>query len=853
MKKVVLVDGNNLLFRSYYATAYSGNLMKNSKGFPTNGLFGFVNMMNKIIHEENPNYILVAFDIGKTFRHEKYDDYKGGRDETPNDLKIQFPVAKEILKAMGICYLEVQGYEADDIIGTYAKLIDDNKDYEGVIVSSDKDLLQLISNHNTVKLLKTKDSIMMTPEMFKENYGVEPLRMTDLKGLMGDASDNIPGVKGIGEKTAIKLLTQYNNLENLYEHIDEIKGATHKKLVEGRDSAFMSREIATIYREVPVCYSLEELKFSSTITKELTNLYNELEFYSFLKKLDNVVEEDKNIDFKIVSSREIEEIKEPVALYIDISETNYHKANILGVSLYNEKIHYYIPVDSLEDLSFIQGEVYTYDAKKNYVLLKKNQMSVLKVSMDVMIASYLLNYNVKDDIANVAAALGYELEFSSKREKLSLEELALRNVKRAKFIYDVTERLYDEMREKEVFSLYNEIELPLSIVLAKMELEGICCDKKILDDMGEDIQERIQVLEKNIYSYSGVEFNISSPKQLGEVLFDKLSLPHGKKNKQGYSTDEATLSKLKDYPIVKDVLEYRMLMKLYSTYIEGLKNSVHSDGKIHTIYTQTLTRTGRLSSIEPNLQNIPVRNEYGRLIRKCFVPSSGCYILSSDYSQIELRIFAHLADIEALKEAFLNELDIHAKTASDIYGIPIADVTANMRRSAKAVNFGIIYGISSYGLAGDLNISVKEAKAFIDAYFQTFPGIKSYMDKAIEKAHEDGYVKTIMGRKRVIDELHNSNYMIRSMGERMALNTPIQGSSADILKKAMIEIDQKFEELNLKSKMLLQIHDEIVFNVYAKELDEVKQVVRETMENTVHLSVPLKVEINIGKNLYEAK
>ena len=362
MKKVVLVDGNNLLFRSYYATAYSGNLMKNSKGFPTNGLFGFVNMMNKIIHEENPNYILVAFDIGKTFRHEKYDDYKGGRDETPNDLKIQFPVAKEILKAMGICYLEVQGYEADDIIGTYAKLIDDNKDYEGVIVSSDKDLLQLISNHNTVKLLKTKDSIMMTPEMFKENYGVEPLRMTDLKGLMGDASDNIPGVKGIGEKTAIKLLTQYNNLENLYEHIDEIKGATHKKLVEGRDSAFMSREIATIYREVPVCYSLEELKFCSTITKELTNLYNELEFYSFLKKLDNVVEEDKNIDFKIVSSREIEEIKEPVALYIDISETNYHKANILGVSLYNEKIHYYIPVDSLEDLSFIQGEVYTYDA-----------------------------------------------------------------------------------------------------------------------------------------------------------------------------------------------------------------------------------------------------------------------------------------------------------------------------------------------------------------------------------------------------------------------------------------------------------------------------------------------------------
>ena len=473
--------------------------------------------------------------------------------------------------------------------------------------------------------------------------------------------------------------------------------------------------------------------------------------------------------------------------------------------------------------------------------------------MDVMIASYLLNYNVKDDIANVAATLGYELEFSNKKEKLSLEELALRNIKRAKFIYDITERLYNEMREKEVFSLYQEIELPLSTVLAKMELEGISCDKKVLDDMGIDIQKRIKVLEENIYSYSGVEFNISSPKQLGEVLFDKLSLPHGKKNKQGYSTDEATLSKLKGYPIVRDVLEYRMLMKLYTTYIEGLKNNIHSDGKIHTIYTQTLTRTGRLSSIEPNLQNIPVRNEYGRLIRKCFVPSSGCYILSSDYSQIELRIFAHLAGIESLKNAFLENLDIHTKTASDIYGVPISEVTSNMRRSAKAVNFGIIYGISSYGLASDLNISVKDAKNFIDAYFQTFPGIKTYMDKAIQEAHEVGYVKTIMGRKRVIDELNNSNYMIRSMGERMALNTPIQGSSADILKKAMIEIDQKFEEFNLKSKMLLQIHDELVFNVYETELDEVKKIVQEVMENTVQLTVPLKVELNLGKNLYEAK
>ena len=852
MKKVVLVDGNNLMFRSYYATAYSGSIMRNSKGFPTNGLFGFVNMINKIIHDEKPEYMLVAFDIGKTFRHEKYDNYKDGRSETPDELKMQFPVAKKILKEMGIKYLEVEGYEADDIIGTMAKMVDDNDDSRGLIVSSDKDLLQLISDDVTVKLLKSKDYVMMNKDVFISTYGVEPSRMTDLKGLMGDASDNIPGVKGIGEKTAIKLLSEYGSLENLYDHIDDIKGATKNKLVEGRESAFLSREIATIYREVPVNLELEDISYREEYTSSLMELYSELGFNSFIKKIDNV-SNDKKIDVKIVTDTSNLVIDGDVSIYMDIDNDNYHKGNIMGVSIYSDKYNIYIPSNYMGDFSYIKGNIYTYDYKRLYVSLKKNGMAIPNVDMDVMLACYLLNYNIKDDIAYVANDLGYMMEFDNKKEILELEEIAKRSVNKAKFIYEVTPTLVSKMTDEGVMDLFNNIEMPLSRVLGNMEYEGISCEISVLDEMGKEISSRIEEIRKTIYDLSGLEFNVSSPIQLGEVLFERLGLPHGKKNKKGYSTDEATLSKLKGIPIVDNVLEYRMLTKLYSTYIEGLRNSVLEDGKIHTIYTQAITRTGRLSSIEPNLQNIPVRNEYGRLIRKCFVPQNNSVILSSDYSQIELRIFAHLAGVEELILAFRNGIDIHSKTASDVYGINIDNVTKDMRRNAKAVNFGIIYGISSYGLASDLGISPKEAKEFIDKYFLTYPGIKSYMDSIIEQAHRDGYVKTIMNRKRVIEELNNSNYMIRSMGERMALNTPIQGSSADILKMAMIEIDKKFSELNLGSKMLLQIHDELVFNVLNDEVDIVKNIVKDIMENIITLNVPLEVDMNFGSNLYEAK
>lgn len=853
MEKVVLVDGNNLLFRSYYATAYSGNFMKNSRGFPTNGLYGFVNMINKIINEEKPKYMMVAFDIGKTFRHEKYDEYKGGRAETPDELKSQFPVAKEILNCMGIKYLEKDLYEADDIIGTFAKMIDESSLYEGLIVSSDKDLLQLISDKVTVKLLKTKDYIMMNHDTFVDTYGIEPIRMIDLKGLMGDASDNIPGVKGIGEKTALKLLSTYDTIEDIYNNIEQIKGAVKNKLIDGRKQAMDSKDLATIYREVPLDVTFDDIKYTYTFSEELMNLYKELEFYSFIKKND-MKREKEDIEVKVIYDTKALNITDDVSVYVDISDSNYHRGVIEGISIYNDSNSIYIPGDNIGDLSYIKGNIYTYDAKRLYVSFLKKNINLDTIASDIMIAAYLVNYNVSDDIAKLALELGYDIPSPNKNEDISIEDKAKIGISKAKFIYETKDLFDKKMQEEGVFDLYNNIELPLSFVLGRMEYTGIKCDSSVLDKMGLDIRSKVSEIQNSIYDLAGNVFNISSPKQLGEVLFDKLGLPHGKKGKSGnYSTDEATLSKLIDYPIIQLILEYRMLTKLENTYIEGLKSNIMADGRIHTIYTQTITATGRLSSIAPNLQNIPVRNEYGRLIRKSFVSDKDSVILSSDYSQIELRMFAHLASIDSMRDAFINNFDIHTHTASLIYHVPMNKVTKNMRRSAKAVNFGIIYGISSYGLAKDLNISVKEAKDFINNYFETYPGIRDYMAKIVLEAHEVGYVKTIMGRKRVINELKNKNYNIRSMGERMALNTPIQGSSADILKKAMIEIDREFAKRGLKSRMLLQIHDELVFNVLVDEEKIVKKIVKNIMENTYKISVPIVADINVGADLYEAK
>ena len=863
MKKVILVDGNNLLFRSYFATAYTGNTMRNSKGFPTNGLYGLVNMLNKIIREEKPEYMLVAFDKGKTFRHEKYLDYKGGRNETPDDLKRQFSVAKKLVPLMGIKCFEIDNYEADDIIGTYSKMALIDPEFETTIVSSDKDLLQLINEETEVKLLKQKDYIRMNEETFIDTYGIKPIRMIDLKGLMGDASDNIPGVKGIGEKTALKLLQEYDSLENVYDNIDNIKGATKQKLIDGKESAFMSKDIATIYNEVPVTYSLEELKYDGPDVNGLREIYSDLEFYSFLKdfKEEEKKEEKKEekLEYKIIENIDDLKLKEKVSAYLEISETNYHNADIYGMSLYDGENAYYVPFEVLkENKNILNGkEIYTYDLKKMIVSLNKYDIDIKNCTFDAMIAGYILNYNVKDDIAYLANTFNYDITLfdNFKKEKnMSTEALADLTVKKAKFIYDIKDEFINKMKEEEQLELFSNIEMKLSFVLASMEIEGVRVDTKVLDEMGENINKKLDKLTSEIYNYAGEEFNIQSPKQLGEILFEKLEIPYPKKKKTSYSTAREILDKIVDYhPIVEKIIEHRTLNKIYTTYIVGIKNCVKEDGKLHTIYTQTLTRTGRLSSIEPNLQNIPIRYKEGKEIRKAFIPEENSVFLSSDYSQIELRMFAHMSGEQNLIDAFKHHLDIHTKTAMDIYHVSKDEVTKNMRRDAKAVNFGIIYGISSFGLAEDLGVDIKTAKKFLDNYLETFPGIKNYMDKVIKDAYETGYVKTIMNRKRKIDELYNTNHMIKVQGERMALNTPVQGSSADILKKAMIDIYNEFNRLNLKSKMILQVHDELIFNVKNDELEKVKEIVINFMENAYKLNVPLEVDVEIGKNWYDAK
>ena len=770
---------------------------------------------------------------------------------------MQFPVAKKILTAMGIKYLEKEGYEADDIIGTVSKYCEEDDKYEALIVSSDKDLLQLISDETTVKLLKTKDYIMMNKQTFKDTYGFEPIKMIDLKALMGDASDNIPGVKGIGEKGAIKLLCEYKSLEAIYENISNIKGSIHDKLVSGKDDAYYSKDLVTIYREVPLDINFDDLLYTGDNNNELKSIYEDLEFYSLIKKMGTPRNNDNNdISINIINNINELVIDEDTSIYMDTSVGNYHSVILNGVSLYNNKLSCYIPYSVLKDNnSVLDNEYikYTYDLKKLLVVFNRYNIKISDIKFDIMISAYLLNYDVKDDIGYLAKELDYDIPIYDKKEEVSDEDNIKRNILKAKFIYDSKSKFEEEMIKEENINLFNDIEIPLAKVLADMEITGVRVNKDILIEMGEEIKIKLDLISKDIFNYAGEEFNINSPKQLGDILFDKLKLPYAKKNKSGYVTDADVLKKLTAYPIVNKILEYRALAKLYSTYIEGIINEVKEDGKIHTIYTQTLTRTGRLSSIEPNLQNIPARSEYGRLIRKAFVPEDNSIMLSADYSQIELRMFAHLSGVTDLIEAFHNNIDFHTKTAMDIFNVPEEGVTKNMRRQAKAVNFGIIYGISSFGLAEDLGISVKEAKEFINKYFDAYPGVKDYMNREIDTAIKNGYVKTIMNRKRVINELKSSNHMVRSMGERMALNTPVQGSAADILKKAMVEIYSIFKEKKLKSKMLLQVHDELIFNVCNDEIDIVKDIVYNTMVNVIKLSVPLDVDVETGNNWYEAK
>ena len=852
--KVILVDGNNLLFRSYYATAYTGNLMMNSKGIPTNGLYGFINMMNKIINEEKPSYIMVAFDKGHNFRQDMYDNYKDGRIETPQDLKVQFPIAKELCTLLGIKYIEIDNYEADDIIGTFARMVDEDDKYDATIISSDKDLLQLISKEVEVKLLKQKDYIRMNEKTFFDTYGIKPPRMVDLKALMGDTSDNIPGVKGIGEKTALNLLQKYETLDGVYEHIDEIKGKTKEKLETDKENAYFSYKLATIYKTIDFEYTFDDIKYEGPRVSELIEKYKELEFNSFLKTIDKPINKEE-VSYEVVKSKI--ELSGNYSLYIELDNENYHTAKFIGASIYDGKNSYYFDEASLMlNRDLLKNVLVTFDNKKNIVFLNRYGISI-NAEFDTLIASYLLEYNMKDDVSYLARLDSIEIPYYEDivkvKSSLSVEDIENAIVRKAKYLYDSYETFYNKLKEEEMDKLYTDIEHPLIEVLANMEIQGINVKSEVIDELNKDIKIRIEELSKKIYECAGEEFNISSPKQLGEILYDKIGLPKGR-GKNATSTAHDVLIKFKDmHPIINLLLEYRNLSKLSSTYLDTFNSYVLEDGKIHTMYKQTGTRTGRLSSINPNLQNIPIRSEEGKLIRKAFVASKDSYLLSSDYSQIELRILAHISDSSSLKDAFINGEDIHTHVASDIFDISDEEVTSNMRRTAKAVIFGIVYGISGYGLGENLSLSPSEAKKYIDKYLELYPEVNNYMKNIVEKTRELGYVRTLFNRKRTIEEIKNTNYLIRAMGDRMALNTPIQGTSADILKMAMVSIYNKLKEGNYKTKMILQIHDELIFDVPENEIEEIKELVRNTMENIYKLSVPLKVGIEYGRDWFDAK
>ena len=842
MKKIILIDGHNFMFRSFYGTFYSGSIMRNEEGFPTNALYGFVKMLNKIIEEEKPEYMLVAFDKGENFRKKKYSFYKEGRTETPKELLEQFPYAKKILDGMGIKYLEFEPYEADDIIGSIVKMAEADPDFDTTIISSDMDLLQLINFETDVKLLKQKDYIRYNLDKFKEDYGMDPINMIDLKALMGDSSDNIPGVKGVGEKTALKLLSEYKTLNNIYENIDNIKGTLKDKLIKDKENAYISYELATIKTDVPLNLTFQDMLYLGE-NDQLKDIYQYLGFKSLMSKKELI----KPAKYKKIENLDDLILEKDVSLYIETDNENYHLANVLGISVKDDKNSYFINKNLLNNLNkfLLNYNVSTYDIKKH-----KKFLPNLNFVEDLMIYKFLNNYQTKEDITSIMDN-NVGIDFKTlKKEKFDETLIETSVISKTTFIHNEIKNIKSD--QTDLYKLYKNIEVPLASVLLNMENEGMKCEVETLNQIGIELNKELNNITETIHNLAGEEFNISSPKQLGEILFEKLKLPGAKKNKTGYQTGVSILEKIvNEHEIINYVLQYRHLSKLTSTYVEGLINYVFEDGIIRPIYKQTLARTGRLTCTEPNLQNIPIRDELGRTIRKAFVPKNDLF-LSFDYSQIELRILAHISNDDGLIKAYNENKDIHRSVASDIYEIPESEITAELRETAKAVIFGIVYGISGFGLGQNLKISPKEANDFINKYYIHYPKVKIYMDEIIKSANETKEVKTLFGRTRIIEELSSNNYMVRKMGERMALNTPIQGTSADIIKKAMVLIDKYLTDNNLKSKLILQIHDELVFDVIEEEQEKLIKDITNIMESVIKLKVPLKVDYKTGKTWYDA-
>lgn len=877
MDKLVLIDGNSLSFRAFYALP----LLSNKAGIHTNAIYGFAMLLEKILKEEQPNHFLVAFDAGKTtFRHEKYSEYKGGRQSTPPELSEQFPYIRQLLDAYHIKYYELENYEADDIIGTLSKQAKASG-LETIIITGDRDLTQLATDHVTIYYTKkgVTDVDHYTPEFIAEKYnGLLPKQIIDMKGLMGDTSDNIPGVAGVGEKTAIKLLNQFHSVEGVYNHLDEVSGKKLKENLENsKADAFMSKDLATINCDSPIKVNLKDTIMGDlNDNKDKIELFQKLEFKQLLNDIDSSASENNSEtehNFEVIHHFDNINFKklDNAIIHFEIDGSNYLKDKILKFGLYAqnqyivisaEDIHQY--TELIEWLENDHNNKIVFDAKKTYVAAHRLEINLQHIDFDVMLASYIIDPSrTIEDVQSVVSYYNQNFVKSDiavygkgKKRQVPLDDvLEVHIAAIMQAIYNCKPLMSDILSDHNQMDLLNNLELPLARILADMEETGIYTDVNDLKEMQNELQEKLDNLVSEIYEAAGESFNINSPKQLGIVLFETLKLPIIKKTKTGYSTAVDVLEQLQGkHPIIDYILEYRQLSKLQSTYVEGLQKVISDDQRIHTRFNQTLAQTGRLSSIDPNLQNIPIRLEEGRKIRKAFKPTSDDYvILSADYSQIELRVLAHMTQDESLKEAFIHGDDIHAATAMKVFGVEKDQVNDLMRRQAKAVNFGIVYGISDYGLSQNLGITRKKAKAFIDDYLASFPGVKQYMTDIVKDAKANGYVETLLHRRRYIPDITSRNFNLRSFAERTAMNTPIQGSAADIIKLAMVQFDKNVRETNYHAKLLLQVHDELIFEVPKSEVQDFSEFVEEIMDNALTLAVPLLVDSSYGATWYDAK
>lgn len=865
MAKMLIIDGNSLLFRAYYATSYPGaTMMRNKEGVPTNALFAFGNMMHRIIDSlPASGHILVAFDTGKkTFRHQELDTYKANRKPCPEDLIVQMPLARELLHALGIFTAEMDGYEGDDIAGTVAKKAA-KEGYEVEIYTSDKDFLQLIADHIEIHILKKglSDVDIIDQHNMKDIFGFDPIQIQDYKGLRGDSSDNLPGIPGIGEKTAVKLIQEYGSLENIIENASSIKGKIGEKIIENQELGRLCKHLAIIETDVPLQFSLDETLYQGYYFEKISSFCNHYELKQLLSKLNKswkrVEENIIEIEPQPISSFQGFSTPEEIGIAIDYENRNYHQASIFGIAICIQKNVYYMEKEELIKDETLQSWLrdsnitkYCFDYKALKVLLSRENIALEGVAFDLLLAAYLLDSSLTNDAETIFSYFNISLSEQATEISLFSEQDQKKTAEIAYYSLQIAPHVRDELVKIDALSLFDDVELPLAEVLAKMEIEGFPLDVPTLDEIGNQFKEKLVSITDEIYALAGEKFNISSPKQVAAILFDKLGLPG---NKKGSTSIDVLKSLVSRHPIVPLILEHRKYAKLVSTYIDGLKNYLYPDGKLHAIFNQALTSTGRLSSSEPNLQNISVRDEEGKWIRKAFFyPNPNTFILSLDYAQIELRILASLSQCEKLIQAFNNHEDIHSVTARHIFHIE-GDVPSSLRRKAKAVNFGIVYGISDWGLSEQIGVSAKEARQIIDSFYQAYPEIATYLKSKVEFAEKNGYVTTALGRRRYLREIHDSSYQTREFAKRAAMNAPIQGTAADLIKIAMIKIDQQLKERNLKAKMVLQIHDELLFQVDQDELETVYQFVKDTMEHAMDFTVKLEVDGSAAHTWYDAK